>query len=175
MGYFTDHKSKLLQRRLSHYLRNYRIQNKIQSKEMAERFNITASKYSILESEKKPHGRFINSIAFIDSMAKLEGISLPDFIKYLEGETIYNDFSDNNKPPELEWEKILISSFMPINMAMKIKFIEICSESLEIGKTKLEILINIFNSLSSLNISELNMISEIIDAIKKRGGSNEKN
>lgn len=127
----TKDQALVYQSRLSNLLRNYRLKNRLQSKEMAEYLGYAASRYCALESDKIPYDRFINSIDFIENLAQIEHTSISEFMEYLSGEDLKTRRTPNNN------EMKLIEIFHQISTKSKNSFIESMSslQSLEDRET----------------------------------------
>lgn len=86
----NEKKKLLLQRKLSYYLRRYRIKKNITSRENSKLLGFVPSRYCNLESETKPYPKLISVYEFLYSLAELENMSVVEFVHYLEGAS-HND------------------------------------------------------------------------------------
>ena len=82
-GGLNENDKKSYQLRLSHYLKDYRFKKKSKASETAKELGYATPKYSELESEVKPHGRFVSSLDFLTALASLKQMSLNEFVDYL--------------------------------------------------------------------------------------------
>lgn len=73
------------QQKLARYLKDFRYQNKLLSKEVANILGYSAPKYTSMESDLVPYDRFINAIEFLLKFASLRKFSLAEFICYIDG------------------------------------------------------------------------------------------
>jgi hypothetical protein len=161
----TDHQKKKYQQKLSHFLKGIKYRNGLLSKELAEIMGYTAPKFYEMESDSKPHGRFINSLDFLSSIASLENMSLTDFAGYLEGK---QDRFEDEEASELNrklysWEKTVLEAMDPLSMIVRREFVEFCKESTAEGKTKLEVLLEVVNLLKE---KDLEAIKSLRDTLK---------
>ena len=82
----VDRKKQIfLQKKLSYYLRRYRMKNNITSKENALRLGYVPSRYCDLESETKPYPRLISIYEFLSKLSSLEGMTPLEFLEFLDG------------------------------------------------------------------------------------------
>ena len=81
----NDKKRISLQKKLSYYLRRYRIKHNLSSKENSLRLGYVPARYCDLESETKPYPRLVSVYEFLDKLASLEDISVSEFLRYLDG------------------------------------------------------------------------------------------
>ena len=82
----NEKKRIFLQRKLSYYLRRYRIKHNLSSKENSLRMGYVPARYCALESETKPYPRLISVYEFLVKLASLEDLTVAEFIRYLDGE-----------------------------------------------------------------------------------------
>lgn len=78
-------KKIFLQKKLSYYLRRYRMKHNLTSKENSVRLGYVPARYCDLESETKPYPRLISVYEFLDKLASLEGMTPVEFLQYLDG------------------------------------------------------------------------------------------
>lgn len=82
-GALTEYEKNQSQRRLSHFLKDHRDRNKLKASDVAEKIGYAIPKYIDLESETRPHGRFVNSLDFLAAIANLDSKSIVAFVAYL--------------------------------------------------------------------------------------------
>lgn len=162
----TTFQRQKYQKRLSHFFKEIKHRNGLQSKNLADSLGYTPPKFSLLESDTKPHGRFINSLDFLAGIASLENMSLFDFVSYLEGKA---DRFQDEKPGDLNrplytWEKNLLEGFDVVSIKTRREFIDLCQNVSIEGKERLELLIKVVNSLKDKDIEG---ISSLLDTINK--------
>lgn len=163
----TDQQKKKFQRRLSHYFRDFRYRNDLLSKDVAKILGYTPEKFYDLESEWKLHGRFLNSLDFLSTLASLENKSVTEFVSYLEGK---QDRSESEGGPDLNrtlyaWEKLLLEAFDPMSIVIRKEFIDICKESVADGKEKLESLIELANALKDKDAKAIKALTETLQKL----------
>ena len=163
----TDFQRRRYQKRLSHYFKEIKHRNGLQSKDLADSLGYTPPKFSLLESDTKPHGRFINSLDFLAGIASLENMSLFDFISYLEGKA--DRFLDE-KPGDLNrplytWEKKMLEAFDVISIKTRREFVDICQNVPKEGKERLELLVKVINALKDKNIDGISSLLETINKL----------
>lgn len=165
----TDHQKKKFQRRLSHYFADFRYRNNLLSKDVAEILGYTPPKFYEMESEKKPHGRFINCLDFLATLAALESKSVSEFVSYLEGkqDRFENEGTELNRGL-FSWEKLLLEAFDPISIVMRKEFLEICKESVAEGKEKLESLIELVNTLKDKDANTIKSLTEVLQKLSSK-------
>src|SRR5689334_7739643 len=100
--FLKEGEKKKYSRRLTHYLEDYTYRNKITHNEAAKKLGISSNKFSQLKSGGE-QGRFLSSLDYLKSIAVLDDLSLPEFIKYIEGE----DNNPDTVRQRLSWEEKL--------------------------------------------------------------------
>ncbi len=165
----TDQQKKKFQRRLSHFFRDYRYRNGLMSKDVAKILGYTPPKFYDLESESRPHGRFINSLDFLATIAALESKTLSEFVAYLEGK---QDRFEEEEGTDLirklyAWEKALLEAFDPLSTVIRKEFVEFCKKSSTEGKEKLELMIELMNELQSKDDNTIKTLLETVRGLSK--------
>lgn len=165
----TDTQKKKYQRRLSHFFRDIKYRHSLQSKDLAEALEYTPQKFSVLESETKPHGRFTNSLEFLYSIASLDELSLSEFIFFIDGDTSrFKGVNSNLKRQMQEWEKEIVRSFSTLPLKTLRNFIDIvCKDSSTSNNLKLEKLIGLVIEMYEL---EEEALSGLLTFIKSKKG-----
>ena len=113
------------QRKITHYLQEYRNDNDLTQKEMASKLNYKEDSYRKLEGPKGDN-RIISSINYLKSFAHLRNMTLSEFVTYIT--------SSEYEPPSNErqhysWEDKLLKAFGNSNMETRSLFIhKICKE-----------------------------------------------
>ncbi len=157
---------KKFQRRLSRFFKEFKYRNGLLSKDVAEILGYTAPKFYEMESDRKPHGRFINSLDFLASIASLENMGLSEFVNYLEGK---EDRFEGEESSVLNrklyaWEKTVLEAFDPLSVMVRKEFVELCKDAAGEGKAKLEVLLELVNVLKGKDIESLR---SLCDALQK--------
>ena len=111
---------KQMQRRLSHYIKEYKDKNGLLSKEVAKEIGYTPQKFSELERDHVPHSRFMNSLGFLRKLAELKYTSISSFIRYIEGK----EERTKNTETNYTWQKDLLSAFESLPMSTRKQFID---------------------------------------------------
>lgn len=84
-AFLTEDEKDRFTRRLSHYLEDHLHKNKITHAQAAEKLGISPNKFSQLKSGIE-QGRFLTSLDYIKSLAKLENMPITEFISFLDGD-----------------------------------------------------------------------------------------
>ena len=163
-GGVSEPEKKKFQRRLSHYLKDYRYRNDLRAADVAEKMGYAVPKYSELESEVKPHGRYINSLDFLAALASLDDMSVAEFVSYLDPRT-----KIERKEEKLlySWEKNIMVAFTSIAIGVSLKFSEVCKTSIKEGKQKLEALIRIVNMLANRDLKTIEALEKAISKLSE--------
>ncbi|MFK7825084.1 MAG: hypothetical protein AB8G05_13090 [Oligoflexales bacterium] len=61
------------------------MKHDLSSKENSLRLGYVPARYCDLESETKPYPRLISVYEFLEKLASLEDLSIPEFLRYLDG------------------------------------------------------------------------------------------
>ena len=159
-GGLTEKEKTLYQRRLSHYLKDYRYRHELKAADVAETMGYAVPKYSDLESEVRPHGRFINSLDFLAAIASLNEMSIADFLAYLE---------PRSKPQAKEeqkqlytWEKDLLEFMGAIAIGTRKEFVQKCKECLANGQEKIEAIIRVANLLADKDLKGIEALEKTL-------------
>lgn len=166
----TELQKKKFQRRLHHYFKDHKYRNNLLSKELAEVLGYQPHKFSELESDWKPHSRFLNSLDFLAGLASLENMSVSEFVRYLEGK---QDGSDDQDATEAKrrlqpWEKVVLEAIDPLSIGVRKEFVEFCKTSITEGKEKLEVLVEILNLLKDKDTTALTNMLEAFSSLKSK-------
>ena len=158
--YLSERQKIRYQQKLAYFLKKYRSRNKLQSKDMADKLGYTPTRYGQLESDTKPHPRFIGAINFLASIYTLDShMSLVEFVNFLEGQSNRVESDGSTLKRSLhDWEKKILMSLDSVDRNILNNFIDDCSKSLnkdpELMEKKLELL-NLISGLSSENLLNL--------------------
>lgn len=148
----------LYQRRLAHFLRDFRKKSGIKAAEMAEMLNYSYVRYLELEKADKPQDRYIRSLEFIFRMASLKHLSLTEFITYLE---------EGDSKPRIQksnWEEMLLRRFDKIDLSIKNDFV---TQFKSDDKEKSELLLKILIELSALDKDAVNSFYTFLGSVKE--------
>ncbi|MBP6219021.1 MAG: helix-turn-helix transcriptional regulator [Oligoflexales bacterium] len=140
---------KILQKKLSFFLRNHREKNNLSSKEMAYNLGYDPSRYCKIESESLPYDRFINSIGLLKTFANLEGMSLSEFALFLDGESMSYQEQSYRK-----WEHKILNTFRKIKMNTRRDFLNLLGKMDKREKEILESCLNIFIKIKKGRIDD---------------------
>ncbi len=155
---------KFLQRKLSFFLKNHRMKNNLSSKEMAYILGYAPSRYCKMESEEVPYDRFANSVSLLKRFANLEGMSLSEFVHFLDAESMnYQEQSYRR------WEAKVLSTFRKIKMNIRRDFLSLVGTMDKREKEILESCLELFISLKKRKTDEetVSAILAIIGKINK--------
>ena len=166
----TEPQKKKFQRRLHHYFKDHKYRTNLLSKEVAELLGYQPHKFSELESEWKPHSRFLNSLDFLAGLASLENMSVSEFVRYLEGkQDRYDDPDATDSKRKLQpWEKTVLEAIDPLSIGVRKDFVDFCKTSTTEGKEKLEVLVEILNVLKDKDKDALTNILEAFSSLKSK-------
>jgi len=166
--YLSEDKKIWYQRKLSYFLRKYRVRNDLQSKEMAELMGYTPTRYGQLESETNPHPRFIGAINFLSSIFRLEPqMSLTEFVNFLEGQTQRVEADGMTLKRSLHrWEKSLLMALDPVDRGIRDKFINQCRDATPGNHRLLEAKIDLLNSLTGLSEEKVKAANKLIKILR---------
>ena len=126
-GILSISEKSQFQRRLSWFLKNYRKNNNLTSKELAKKLGYTPPRYSEIEKANNIESRFCNVLEFLSSIYSLEGMSLSEFALFLEGETrIHKESKSGTLPPQelYKWEKNILRIFDRSDTILRDAFIQ---------------------------------------------------
>lgn len=166
-GGLTEKEKKLYQRRLSHYLKDYRYRNDLKAADVAETFGYATPKYISLESELIPHGRFTNSLDFLAALGALTGMSLSQFITHLDPK--YKPLkSDEDKSLLYSWENDILHTFNTIALSVRKEFADNCKKNALDGREKMQALIRIVNILFESDLKALEGLEDFLMASKSK-------
>jgi len=155
-----DEQKLVYQRRLAHFLRDYRKKNNIKASEMAETLSYSYVRYLELEKADKPQDRYIRSVDFLFRLASLKDLSLTEFVTYLE---------EGDSKPRLQksnWEEILLGKFDKLDLSVKNDFISVLKKS---DKKHSEVLLGIANLLGRLDGEVSTVLQKLLESIIKSG------
>lgn len=168
--YLSDEQKVRMQQKLAYFLKKYRSRRGLQSKEMAEKLGYTPTRYGQLESDSKPHPRFIGAINFLASIFSLEqGLTLTEFVNYLDGQSKRVEGDGKTlKRSLLKWELAVLKGLDPVDRQIRKKFLHTCSESSRSikGKELLEAKLELLNSLDDANKEVILKIKAVVDALR---------
>lgn len=154
----SEEQKLLYQRRLAHFLRDYRKKSGIKASEMAEMLNYSYVRYLELEKADKPQDRYIRSLEFICRIASLKHLGLTEFTTYLE---------EGDSRPRLQksnWEEMLLRRFDKIDLSIKNDFV---SQFKTDDKEKSELLLKILIDLSALDKDALHSFCNFLGSVKE--------
>ena len=160
----TEHQMLKYQRRLSSFLKDHEYKHNRQMKEVAEQFDMAPQKFSLVKSSSKPYTRFVNSLDLLARFARLENMSIGEFVAYLEGEN--KEEPGDAKRKLYSWEKTIIDAFEPITAMARGKFLELCKESQREGKRKLEAMIELNNLLADRDAEAIEHLRDAVRGMK---------
>ena len=80
---FSESQKMRFQERLVKYIVNY--ESKSSRSKMRSYLGVSNERYSDYRSLKKPHGRFINSLEYLDKLANITGLEIWEFVRWVEG------------------------------------------------------------------------------------------
>lgn len=144
-------------RRLTHYLEDHTYRNKITHAEAAKKLGISANKFSQLKSGGE-QGRFLTSLDYLKSLASLEGMSLPDFLNYIEG----NDKEVSAK--KYSWADKIIKALEPISISIRRKFADACTKASTEKNDRVELMCQLATAMADKDIEALR---SMVDAIER--------
>ena len=161
---YTEAEQAQLQKRLSYILKKFRSKMGISSKEMAFHIGYSPSKYSKIESGNIVYDRFINSLELLKIFASLEGMTLSEFVTFLEGKKTSSEESFLSK-----WEEKAISSLRRLNMNLRREFINSLGSISKKEKDLLESCLGLFIKIQNKKVEEttLNAFITLIDKVRK--------
>lgn len=160
----TDHEKIKFQRRLSSYLRDYEYKNNIMAKDVAKYLDISQNRYSHIKSDNSPYEKFINCIDYLVKFANLEGLSISEFMDYLEGK---RDKEEAKQVKFTLWQKTLLDSFEQLTTKSRSPFIELCRDSQREGKKKLEALIELVGLLKNKDFETISLLKSTLENLTK--------
>ena len=166
-GTLTDTQKKRFQRRLSHYFKDHKYRNGVDSKKIAKQLGYDSiTRFYGLESENIPFPKFINALDFLASLANIDNMRVGEFVSYLEGDV---ERFKGDQPADLgrnlhEWERTIIEAFDAISMLVRKDFIELCKEVEKDGKKKLQVLLQIVNILKNKDVKALESLRDGLQA-----------
>lgn len=165
----TETQKKKYQRRLSHFFKDLKYKNSLQSKDIAEELEYTPQKFSALESESKPHGRFINSLEFLHTIACLDDLTLSEFVFFIDGDTSRFNGVENGMKREIRgWEKELIRSFSLIPLKILRNFIDnICVEAANLNSIKFSQMVEILLEMQKIDEKGIASLLQFIRSTKQ--------
>ena len=161
-GGLQEHEGKKYQQRLSHYLRDFRYKNNLKATEAAKLLGYAAPKYSELESEIKPHGRFINSLDFLTALARLSKMTIVEFIQFLS--PLPTSQIEGKKGHFLyKWQESLLIFFGHVPLSIRKEFCDSFKElSDNNDREKIKTILNIANSLSKKDLKIAKAVENLV-------------
>ena len=164
-GDLQDKQILKLQQRLSHYLKDYRYKNDLKATDAAKILGYATPKYSELESEVKPHGRFISSIDFLAALAKLTGMNINEFVDYLNP----HQSGCTEKKDIYNWQESILDVFSSISLSSRKTFINHCKNFIKDDELKkLELILTIINSLANYDSDILVKFEQFIGSLESK-------
>lgn len=114
-----EFKMQQYQKQFSNFLKTYRYKHNLMAKDLAKKMGYTPQRYCQLESETIPQTRFASSLEFLSSIASLEGLSITEFVIFLEGEQDRLNKDGTLKRQLYKWEHILLKILDPVSRDLK--------------------------------------------------------
>lgn len=146
-------------RRLSHYLEDHTYKNKITHVDAAKKLGISSNKFSQLKSGGE-QGRFITSLDYLKSLANLEGMSLPEFLSYIEGEEAEEPVSRKH----YTWEDQIYKALESISIHYRKKFVSVLTSASQDSEERVELLCRL---AAAMGQKDMKALRSFVDAMER--------
>ena len=147
-------------RRLAHYLEDHTYKNKITHAQAAEKLGISPNKFSQLKSGIE-QGRFMTSLDYLKSLARLEKMPLLDFIAYLEGD-------DGERQDKIYgWQDKIYRALEHIGISCRKNFAEAILEASRDSSERTELMCRAAASMARLDLKALRAFVEGFEKVTK--------
>jgi hypothetical protein len=157
-SFLTADEKEKYGRRLSHYLEDYCHKNKITHNQAAEKLGIASTKFSQLKSGSE-QGRFLTSLDYIKSLAGLDGMTIPEFLIYLDGKS--------NQDPKMRysWQDKIYKALEPISISHRKKFADACTMATKDSTERVELMCRLATAVAGKNLKALEALVEAMEKI----------
>jgi transcriptional regulator with XRE-family HTH domain len=128
--------------RITHFLKGYRKKKNLTQTEMAKL--LETSKSTVSRLEKNDEKQVLHTLVLMENFGKLEGMSLGEFLSYLDLKEQKTDSGSTLFP----WQKILLNRFLTMKQSIRL---DVVTELMPQDAKKLEFLFSFlvaFNRLS---------------------------
>src|SRR3989338_8021996 len=144
-SFLTEEEKEKYSRRLSHYLEDYCFKNEITHYQAAEKLGISANKFSQLKSGGE-QGRFLTSLDYLKSLAALDGMTVPEFLIYLDGK------SNQDSKIRYSWQDKIYKALEPIGISTRKKFAEACLMATSESTERTELMCRLATAVARKNL-----------------------
>ena len=143
-------------RRLSHFLEDYCYRNKVTHNQAAEKLGISSNKFSQLKSGGE-QGRYLSSLDYLKSLANLEGMTLTEFIAYLDGDT-------QQARPNYSWQDMIYKALEVVSIVTRRKFAEACARVAG-DSERTEVMLRAATAMETKNIEAVKALVEGLEKL----------
>ena len=157
-SFLTAEEREKYGRRLSHYLEDYCYKNKLTHNQVAEKLGIASTKFSQLKSGSE-QGRYLSSLDYLKSLAGLDGMTIPEFLIYLDGKS--------SQDPKLKysWQDKVYKALEPIAISHRKKFADACIQATKEGTQRVELMCRLATAVAGKNLKALEALVEAMEHI----------
>ena len=147
-AFLTEEEKEKFSRRLSHYLEDHTYKHRITHADAAKKLGISQNKFSQLKSGIE-QGRFLTSLDYLKSLAKLENLEILDFIAYLEG--------DDGKQPDkrYSWQDKIYRALEHIGITCRKRFADALLVASRESGERAELMCRAATAMSQMDLKAL--------------------
>lgn len=158
-SFLKEEEKERLGRRLSHYLEDYLYRNKVTHANAAKRLQISPNKFTQLKSGGE-QGRFLTSMDYLKSLANLQGISVAEFVTYLEGK---NEKADPKT--KYTWLDKIYKALEQISISHRRKYADAISNASLNDNDRVELMCRLATAVEGMEIKALRSIVDGFERI----------
>ncbi len=155
-AFLTEDEKEKYGRRLSHYLEDYCYKNEVTHFQAAEKLGISPNKFSQLKSGGE-QGRFITSLDYLKSLAGLDGMSLAEFLIYLDGK------GNLDTKLRYSWQDKIYKALEPISISYRKKFVDACSMATKDATKRVELMCRLSTAVAGKDLGGLEALVEAME------------
>jgi len=151
-------KRYLIQSQLRQFLRAYRSAERLSAEDAASMLGVEITSYRKLEGFK-PDNRLVNSVGYLEKIASLREMELPDFTSYL----LAHENPRQGKRNLYKWEKQVLAAFERMSISKRntvLSYLNALSDD-EISE-----FYNLLTALSKKRASKIKLLTQILKEFK---------
>lgn len=156
-SFLNEEEKERYGRRLTHFLEDYTFRHKLTHAAAAKKLGISTNKFSQLKSGGE-QGRFLTSLDYLKSIANLDGLSLPDFIDYIEG-------LENKESPakKYSWADKIYRALESMSLLHRGKFVDAMQKAASRDNERLELICRLSTAVADKDIKVLRGLVEAME------------